>query len=147
MADNEKAVARRDPFASLLRSRLFDRWLLDDRFPLLWDAEDVTTPVDISRKDNNIIVRASVPGFDANELEVHVTGGVLSIKGEHKEQSETKDERYFRRERRAEYCSRQVELPESVDEDKVTAEYKQGVLTITAPVAAASANRVEVKPA
>ena len=147
MAETDKYLAPRDFFAPLRRGHLFD-WVLDDRLPAPWDTAELAMPVDISRKDNTIIVRASVPGFDAKEIDVQVINGVLSIKGEHKEESETKDERYFRRERRSEYTSRQVELPEAVDEAQVAAEYKNGVLTVTAPLATGTrTNRVEVKSA
>jgi HSP20 family protein len=125
-------TTRRDPFEILRHGRLFD-WLLDgDRgWPVPWgDA----VPVDISRKDDSLILRASMPGFQASEIDVRVAEGVVSIRAEHKQETEEQREQYYRRERRTGYLTRSVMLPETVAEDQVTAKLKDGVLTITVPV-------------
>jgi HSP20 family protein len=105
-------------------------------------------PLDISRRDGDLIIRASMPGFEAKEIEVEVNDGVLTISAEHKEESEEKSEHFYRRERRSGTCSRMVALPEAVAEDQVNAEFKNGVLTVTAPVAEKpKANKVTVREA
>ncbi len=137
---------RREPFELLRRGRLFD-WLADNdwRLPMerLWEE---AVPLDISRKDNAVIVRASMPGFEAKDIDVQIKDGVLLIRAEHKEEKEEKEEHFYRRERHSGLCSRRVELPEAVAEDQVTAEFKNGVLTLTAPVAEKEqAQRIEIQ--
>jgi HSP20 family protein len=134
MAEPTEVTVRRDPFDLMRRGRLLD-WLAESapRLPVDWGWGEAI-PVDLSRKDNTVIVRASMPGFDANEIDLQVTDGTVSIRAEHKEETEERGEQYYRRERRSGFCSRSIELPEAVAADKVTAEFKQGVLTITAPV-------------
>ena len=105
-------------------------------FPLLNLWED----------DDNLFVEAELPGFELNELEMYVTGGnQLSIKGERK-QPELKDGTWHRQERGYGNFSRVIELPSAVDSDKVSAEFKHGVLTITLPKAEeVKPRRIEVK--
>lgn len=90
--------------------------------------------------DNNLYVEAELPGFELSDLEITVTGDQqLSIKGQRK-QPEIKGATWHRQERHYGSFSRMIELPEPVEADKVTAELKLGVLTITLP------KREEVKP-
>ncbi|TAK74107.1 MAG: Hsp20/alpha crystallin family protein [Dehalococcoidia bacterium] len=128
------------------RGQLLD-WLLDADWPRPFGlAMNEAVPLDISRKNGDLVVRASMPGFDAKEIEVEVNDGVLTISAEHKEESEEKTEHFYRRERRSGSCSRIVALPEAVAEDQVSAEFKNGVLTVTAPVASKpKANKVTVR--
>jgi HSP20 family protein len=147
MADKKEVTARHDPFDLVPhRGRLLD-WLFENDWPrpmglTLTDA----LPVDISRANGDLIVRASMPGFDAKEVSVEVKDGVLSITAEHKEENETKGEQYYRRERRVGTSSRVVALPEAVDEGKVKAELKNGVLTVTAPASEKKeANKIEIQ--
>jgi HSP20 family protein len=135
MADTKEVTVRRSPFELIPRrgGRLLD-WLFENEWPSPMGLTlSEALPVDISRANGDVIVRASMPGFDAKEISVEVKDGVLSISAEHKEESETKGEQYYRRERRVGTSSRMVALPEAVDESKVKAELKNGVLTITAP--------------
>ena len=93
-------------------------------------------PVDITEKDGDFVVRASLPGFAKDEIDVQVHGGVLSIAAEHSEQhgqSSEEGERYYRRERRVGSVSRRIALPDGVDGAKVEAELRDGVLTLTIP--------------
>lgn len=103
-------------------------------------------PLEITEKDNIVHIRADVPGFRENELEVNFDGGVLSIKGEHREESEKKDEKTYRSERRAQQIFRRVTLPVNVTADKVTATLKNGVLELSAPKAELT-KKVEIKAA
>ena len=96
--------------------------------------------------DNNLYVEAELPGFDMNQVEITVTGdNQLSIKGERK-QPELENGTWHRQERGFGKFSRMIELPEPVDADKVTAEFKYGVLTITLPKKEeARPRKIEVK--
>jgi HSP20 family protein len=96
--------------------------------------------------DNHLFVEAELPGFELNELEITVTGdNQLSIKGERK-QPEMEKGVWHRQERGYGSFSRMIELPEHVDPDNVSAEFKNGVLTITMPKKEDSKpRRIEVK--
>jgi HSP20 family protein len=93
-----------------------------------------------------VVAKASMPGFEKDEIEINVTDGVLSIRGEHQEEQETKDDQYIRRERRFGVVHRRVALPGAVQDDKTQAELKDGVLTVTVPFAEESApKRIDIK--
>lgn len=94
-----------------------------------------TLAVDVSEDDKSLIVRASLPGYRKDEIDIEVHDGVLSIKGEHSEETEEQNERYHRRERRIGSVSRLISLPETVTGDDVVAELKDGVLTLRLPKA------------
>lgn len=80
-----------------------------------------------------MIVRASLPGFKKEEVDVQVHEGVLSIRGQRTEEATQTSERYHRRERRTGLVSRLISLPETVNGEDVKAELKDGVLTLRLP--------------
>ena len=90
-------------------------------------------PLDVTEKQDNFVVKASVPGIKPEDLDITVMGEMLTIKGEMKSDEEKKDERYHLRERRWGSFSRSVTLPAPVKADAVQAEYNNGVLTLTLP--------------
>jgi HSP20 family protein len=104
-------------------------------------------PLEITEKDNVVRIRAEVPGFKENELEVNFDGGILTIKGEHREEAEKKEEKTYHSERRARQIFRQVTLPVNVIADKMTASLKDGVLELSAPKTERAAQKVEIKAA
>ena len=87
--------------------------------------------LDLSETPNTIEVRMDVPGIKAEEIDVQLTNGVLTISGERKEEKEEKGKMFHRVERRYGSFSRSVTVPSAVAEDKVDAQYHDGVLTIT----------------
>lgn len=97
-----------------------------------------TLPLDISEKDGALIVRASLPGFATEEVEVELDGGVLSISATRADEQQAEDERHYRRERRSGSLSRRIALPDAVADAEVDAELKDGVLTLTIPIPEAS---------
>ena len=103
-------------------------------------------PLNLWEDDNNLYVEAELPELELTDLEILVNGdNQLSIKGERK-QPERENGTWHLRERGYGRFSRMGELPQYVDSDKVTAEFKQGVLTITLPKRKqAKARRVKVK--
>jgi HSP20 family protein len=89
--------------------------------------------VDISETDKEIKLEAELPGLDENDLDISISNDVLTIKGEKHDQSERKDQNYYYAERSYGSFSRQFSLPAAVNEDKIEATFKKGVLTITLP--------------
>jgi len=87
--------------------------------------------LDVAETDEAVIVKAEVPGIDAKDLEVTLTGGVLTIKGEKRDDTEERTERQHRVERTYGAFSRSIDVPQEVDPDQVKAECKDGVLTVT----------------
>ena len=86
--------------------------------------------LDVNETDDAVTVNVEVPGIDAKDLDIHVAGNLLTITGEKKEQHEEKNRNCYRSECRYGSFRRQVQLPGSVDPDQVTAEYRNGILTI-----------------
>lgn len=121
----------------------FDR-LFDEAwrgFGLAQDTPRFAPRVDVSESDEAYTVRADLPGLEEKDIQVSLEEGVLSIQG--KVESEKKDEnkegvRYVERAKGS--FHRSIELPAEIDADKVTASYRQGVLTVTLP------KRPEAKP-
>jgi HSP20 family protein len=87
-----------------------------------------------------------LPGVDPKDVNIQVLGNTLSISGERSSSRETKESDYLHREITYGAFQRLIELPEGVDKDKLTAEYRNGVLEIAAPFSAAALPRkIEVK--
>jgi len=114
--------------------------LFDDAFtrPLrLYDGGgQMSMPaVDMYQTDNEIVVKAAIPGVKADDVQINVTGEVLTIKGEIKEKEEVKEKAYHLREQRWGMFERTLALPTDVIADKAKAEFANGILTITLPKA------------
>lgn len=92
-----------------------------------------TPAVDVYEEDNNIIVEAPLAGIDPQDVNVSIDNGVLSIEGESKQEHEVDDEDYYRKEIRSGSFSRQLSLPAQVKDDEISAEFSDGVLTVTCP--------------
>jgi HSP20 family protein len=87
-----------------------------------------------------------LPGVDPKEVNIQVQGNTLSISGERSTSRETKESDYLHREISYGSFQRLLELPEGLDKDKLTAEYRNGILEITAPISTAALPRkIEVK--
>jgi len=89
--------------------------------------------VDVFENDNEVVVKAELPGMNAKDIEVKLENNVLMLKGERHFEKETKEENYHRVEREYGTFSRSFALPSAVNSEKVTAEYKDGVLKIVLP--------------
>jgi HSP20 family protein len=96
-------------------------------------------PIDMYQT-NDDVVKAVVPGFQPDQVQISVTGDVLTIRGQVNQEEEQKDKAWHIREHRFGSFERSVALPVSVVSDKATAESENGILTITLPKAE------EIKP-
>ncbi|MBF0506624.1 MAG: Hsp20/alpha crystallin family protein [Nitrospirae bacterium] len=92
-----------------------------------------TPQIDVSETDKEIRISAELPGMDEKDIEVSLSKDILTIKGEKKEEKEDKGKDYYRMERSYGSFSRTIPLPVEVQDNKVDATFKKGVLTITLP--------------
>jgi HSP20 family protein len=92
--------------------------------------------VDVAERDNGYEITAELPGMDASNVDVKYADGVLTIKGEKKEEKEEKKKDYYMSERRFGSFQRSFRLPDGVDADKIAADFKNGILTVTLPKSA-----------
>lgn len=103
--------------------------------------------LDVSETNDGVTIRAEVPGVDAKDLDIGVVGRTLSIAGKKEEHQEKTGENFYRCERSFGSFRRTIELPETIDADKVSAESDNGVVTIrVAKKPGAKARQIEVKP-
>ena len=95
--------------------------------------------------DDQVVVKAAAPGVSPKDIEVTITGNVLTIKGEMKAEEKVEKGNYLRQERRYGSFCRQVALPEGVKTDNVQATFKDGILSLELPkVEAAKPKTVKV---
>jgi len=85
---------------------------------------------DLSETDDEVLVRAELPGVDPNDVEINVTGSTLTISGEKKREHEDKQRNYHYVERQFGSFNRTVQLPGYADPDKVDASFRNGLLTV-----------------
>jgi len=139
------AIVRWEPFRDLVTAqRDFDR-LFREAFSPQWSETELSTrswapPVDIYETEDAIVLKAELPGVEPKDVEVRVEDNNLYLKGERKFEKEVKEQNYHRVERSYGSFARSFSLPNSIDSDKVKAEYKDGLLTLTMP------KREEAKP-
>ena len=111
-----------------------------------WFTGTIVPALDMSETDTAIEVRMDVPGVTAKDIDIQITGNVLTVRGQRQEEKEEKGKTFHRVERRYGNFSRSVTLPCTVAESEVAAEYHEGVLTIKLPKTEESkAHKVEVK--
>jgi HSP20 family protein len=116
--------------------------------PLAEGAWEWMPSVDVSETDGTIMVKAELPGMDAKDIDIDVSGDILTLRGEKKTEEEKKEARYYCRERHYGSFQRSFRLPGGVQSDKVDAEFKNGVLTIKLPKSKESKEKkIEIKAA
>jgi HSP20 family protein len=145
-------MTRWDPFRELDTLRetmdsLFDRGFSRPWRLLNYDTGEGFFPIDLYETDDEVVVKASLPGARPEDVQISITGDVLTVKAETKEEHEEKKENYYRRERRQGTFQRALTLPVRVDADKANATFEHGVLLLRLPKAAeVRAKTIEVKP-
>jgi HSP20 family protein len=102
--------------------------------------------IDISETKDDFVVKAELPGLEAKDVNVSISGDILTIKGEKKAEEEEKDEHYHCVERYSGSFQRVFQLPSGVKADKIEANFDKGVLKVTLPkVEEAKKKEIEVK--
>jgi HSP20 family protein len=96
-------------------------------------AESWSPSVDIFETENEIVIKAELPGMEAKDIDIRLENNVLMLKGERRFEKDTKNENYHRVERSYGNFSRSFSLPAFVDESSVCAAYKDGLLKISIP--------------
>jgi HSP20 family protein len=133
-------LIRWEPAREMMTLREAMDHLFDDAFtrPLAlsngWRGAAIPA-IDLFQTQEQVIVQASLPGFKPDQVQVNVTGDVLTIKGEASEEEETAEKAYHLRERRWGSFERSVMLPSGVSADKAKADFENGILTVSLPKA------------
>jgi HSP20 family protein len=138
-------LVRWEPWSDLMSlreamDRLFEESVVRPRAGWLAPLGAESLAVDMYETDDEVVVKTAVPGIESEDIDVSITGDVLTIKGETKAEEKVEKANYIRQERRYGAFSRSLSLPSAVVADKATAEFEGGVLTLTLPKAE------EVKP-
>ncbi len=101
-------------------------------------------PIDVAETESELVVDVEIPGMDPKDIDVSLSEGILFIKGEKKPEAEEKEEAYHLLERNYGSFTRSIRLPVEVRSDKISASYKNGVLTVVLPKSE-GAQRKEIK--
>ncbi len=127
---------------------LFDRFFEGWPFEVSSGESQWIPSIDLSETNKEYIVRAEIPGVDPKDFDIALNNNVLTIRGERKHEKETKEEDFHRIERVYGTFTRSIQLPGEVNADKVSANYKNGVLEITLPkVKEEAVKKIPVKTA
>ena len=111
-----------------LWGRFFEEW------PSVKSLRGEWAPsLDVSETKQSVVVKGEMPGIDPKDIDISYSDGVLTIKGEKRQEQEEKDENYHVVERRYGSFSRSIRLPHEIQSDKIKASYKNGVLKISLP--------------
>ena len=122
-------IIKWEPFAEL--DRVFEERPYVPMFPKLgWDLA-----IDLYEEGDNVIAKMNLPGIKPEELDITVEEDSLSVSGSREDEQETDKKDYYSKEIRRGSFSRSVRLPKTIDAAKAAAEYLDGVLTITLPIA------------
>ena len=134
---NRGYLSMQDTMNSLVNA-LFN----SDSSELVSRTGEMAPRMDLKETEEEFIAKLTMPGLDKNDIDISITDGVLTVKGETQEEEEKEDEKGTWLVREHRHCSyfRSVRLPSEVEAEKAEAEYRNGVLTLTLPKAE------EVKP-
>ena len=137
-------LTRWEPTRDFMTLREAMNHLFDDAFtrPFSLSVRDgwSVPAIDMYQTDDEIIVKAVLPGMKADDVQINVAGDMLTLRGEMKHEDEKKDKAWHIREHKYGQFERSVPLPTQVKADQAKAEFENGILTITLPKAE------EVKP-
>ena len=136
-------LTRWEPVREMMTLREAMDRLFDDAFtrPINGREGGWSAPaIDMYQTEDEVVVEAALPGFKADEVQINITGDVLTLRGEVKQEQEKKDKAWHLREHRWNSFERSVALPTAVVPDRAEASFENGILTITLPKAE------EVKP-
>jgi len=133
------------PFQRLFEE-MFEDWDRESLLPDLRQGGRFVPAIDVTEDENNVALTAEIPGMEKDDLEVTVDNGVLTLRGEKKEEEVSEETGFHRVERRYGQFERRIRLPDYVDTDKIDASYQNGVLKLTMPkTEAAKARSIQIK--
>jgi len=141
-------IPRTSRFLSLIPEMdIFDRFFNDLTLPDIFNEERVWAPAfDISETEKEYVITGEIPGIDAKDIDITLTEGILTVKGEKKQENEEKEENYHRVERHYGSFQRSFRIPEKVKTDELNATYSDGILKLSLPKAEMSeVKKIEVK--
>ena len=132
-------LSRWEPMREMLTLREAMNQLFDDSFtrPIGTSAVTVIPAVDLYEENDQVVVKAALPGLKAEDVQISVTSDLLTLRGEFKSGPEPKTATYHLREYRYGSFERSLRLPTEVQTDKAKADFENGILTITLPKAEA----------
>ena len=134
-------LTRWEPMRDMVTMRdMFDRFFGDDFGDVRQPLGAVAPAVDMYQTDDDVIVKATLPGVKPEAIQISITAAALMLRGEVSEANEVSEATYHLKERRYGSFARSLTLPSPVASDKARAEFENGVLTLTLPKAE------EVKP-
>ncbi len=135
----------RDIFQSFQET--IDEFFNDFPYPEVFSKERSFFPkIDISEGDKEIVIKADVPGIDEKDLDISISKDAVIIKGEKKYEHEEKQNNYYKKERSYGSFRRVIPLPVQIDESKVEATYKNGVVTLRLPKSSESLKHIKKIP-
>jgi HSP20 family protein len=134
-------IVRWEPFRDLVSLRdAMDRLFSESYIRPPAFVEGSPFAVDVYETDQDVVLKASIPGTKPEDIDISIVGDTLTIEGHIDETTEVTEQRYVRRERRHGTISRTLTLPTAIQADRAEAKFENGVLTVTMPKAE------EVKP-
>ncbi|MFP4484579.1 MAG: Hsp20/alpha crystallin family protein [Spirochaetaceae bacterium] len=102
--------------------------------------------VDVREEEDKYTLEADLPGMTQDDVDLHIENNVLTLKSSHEHEEEKEEKGYLVRERRSSSFTRSFPLPKGVDQDKIDATFKNGVLTVTMPKSEEQAGRrIDIK--
>ncbi len=137
------SVIRWEPFRNVNSLQEQFSRLFDTSFPGRSSESDLTTwapAVDIQETENELVLKADLPGIEEKDIDVRIENNTLTIRGERKFEKQVNEDNYLRVERSYGSFSRSFSLPNTINTEAINAEYKNGVLTVQMP------KRAESKP-
>ena len=113
--------------------------------PFNWSMGFDYPPINIAREGDNLLVHAELPGINPKDVEINVTGNLLTIKGQREYEKKEEGKDYYVREISMGSFERTITLPVDVNMEGIKAAYKNGLLEVTLPVAAMKGKKIEIK--
>lgn len=132
-------MIRWEPMRDMISLRNAMEKLFEDSFihpSRLWPElgkGELSLDLDVYQTNKDVVVKVAIPGVKPEEVDISLNGDILTIKGEHKEEQEIKEEAYLRKERRYGAFNRSIQIPVSVMSDKAEAVFEDGILSLTLP--------------
>lgn len=126
---------------------LFDDFLESLDWPVVAEGGVLTPRIDVSETDKEVTVTAEMPGLDEKNIDISLERNSLIIRGEKQTEKKSKEKRYSQVERTYNSFYRAIPLPYEVDDKKVNATYKKGILTVQLPISARASKehkRIEI---